>query len=178
MSAYTLTRASVSALRILLATGGSDRLKLQRPVSDLHADIVVTPNRDSVEAIVHFGDHIYSVTMPAGDSANPHHLADFIDAAANGNVESAAPTVRRAGLSPSDIRYAHLSRDDERSIQNLCCFGGTTTLSTGSQVTTHASPHSTAITAIVVHGTRSEICSGNQADVRRQVAELVEQLAA
>lgn len=178
MSAYALTRASEGALRMLLATGGSEQLLLQRPISDLRADVTVTPTRDRIEAVVHFGDFTYSTSLPAGDTANLQHLADFIDAAANGNVENAAPTARRAGLGACDIAYARLTRDDERCIQKLSSMGGTAELSTGSKVTMHASPGGPKVTAIVVHGKRTEICSGSQADVRRSVAELVEQLAA
>lgn len=92
MSTYTLSNGTVSVLKELAFRGGSAAVALSRPASTIHAKVYVetVDVDDAAQAVVVLGATTNSITLPAGDSANAQHLAEFVEAIANGTLETAA----------------------------------------------------------------------------------------
>ncbi|MDT4813065.1 hypothetical protein FQZ97_460360 [compost metagenome] len=89
MSVYALTHASEKALGMLVKLGGSETLLLQRAANDLRAGIHLAALGEKVEAVITIAGTTNSMTLQAGDSANAQHLADYVEAIANGTAETA-----------------------------------------------------------------------------------------
>ncbi len=96
MSIYSLTRGSESSLQLLASTGGSGTLLLIQPERELRPSISIErlPAVDSasgfkLEAVLHLREQRHSMTLQAGDGANAQHLADWVEAIANGTLDTA-----------------------------------------------------------------------------------------
>lgn len=89
MSAYSLTHGSEQALGLLLAAGGGeDTLLLRRSENTLHAMLTLQPEGDQVQAFICIGHSRWRQTLQANDPANAQHLADYLEAIANGTADT------------------------------------------------------------------------------------------
>lgn len=111
MSIYSLTKGSEAALQLLASTGGNDTLLLVQPSRELRPAISleVLPAIDAasgfkLEAVLHLREQQHSMTLQAGDSANAQHLADWVEAIANGTLDTAEAIPQRP--EPSDLAAA------------------------------------------------------------------------
>lgn len=172
MSVYSLTTASEKAIGMLLtAGGGSETLLLRRPTNELRAELHVEMDSGTygrLAAVVYVGHDRHSQSLQAGDSANAQHLADFIEAIANGTASTA-----ETGEIGKPSRPA-LSTADHNLLLVTCQKGGHASLAMGATITVHAHDLSKR-TAITVRGDQSSIHSGSVRDV---ISALRESLAA
>ena len=98
MSVYSLTTASEKAIGMLLtAGGGSEILLLRRPECERRIELHIEANPTFIEAVISAGAAQHSIKLPSGDSANGQHLADFIEAIANGTAETAEQAPVKVG---------------------------------------------------------------------------------
>ena len=97
MSAWTLTGAAAEILADLAERGGSSSILLSRPAETRHANICIEPAGTVMEAVVLLGPTPNSITLQTGDSANVQHLTDFVEAIANGTLDTALDPL---GLAP------------------------------------------------------------------------------
>lgn len=169
MSVYSLTTASEKAIGMLLtAGGGSETLLLRRPANELRAELHIEPAASMLSAVVYVGHERHSQSLQAGDGANAQHLADFIEAIANGTASTA-----ETGAIGKPSRPA-LSTADHNLLLVTCQKGGHASLAMGATITVHAHDLSKR-TAITVRGDQSSIHSGSVRDV---ISALRESLAA
>jgi len=137
MSVYSLTTASEKAIGMLLtAGGGSETLLLRRPANELRAELHIEPAASMLSAVVYVGHDRHSQSLQAGDSANAQHLADFIEAIANGTA-STAETGAIGKPSQTAAEPFALTAEDEASLRHLVRIGGTRHLQCGVSVTVH-----------------------------------------
>ncbi|WP_417312398.1 hypothetical protein [Ectopseudomonas khazarica] len=169
MSVYSLTTASEKAIGMLLtAGGGSETLLLRRPANELRAELHIEPAASMLSAVVYVGHDRHSQSLQAGDSANAQHLADFIEAIANGTASTAETGAIGKPSQPA------LSTADHNLLLVTCQKGGHASLAMGATITVHAHDLSKR-TAITVRGDQSSIHSGSVRDV---ISALRESLAA
>ncbi|WP_024767110.1 DUF3310 domain-containing protein [Pseudomonas nitroreducens] len=90
MTAYTLTGAASVILQDLAHNGGHSSILLSRAASSIQAAVSVEHAGAQLEAVVIIGDTTNSLFLPAGDSANDRHLVEFVEAIANGTLDTAA----------------------------------------------------------------------------------------
>jgi hypothetical protein len=96
MSVFSLTKGSEHALQLLTLTGGSDTLLLIQPPREVRAEISVqTAAEQKLEAELRLREQRHSMTLQAGDSANAQHLADWVEAVANGTLDTAQAIPQR-----------------------------------------------------------------------------------
>lgn len=106
MSTYTLTTGSAAALRLIASMGGTETLLLIQPERELRPEITIEPLGTvfgaPLEAVVYLGNQRHSMTLQRGDGANAQHLAEWVEAIANGTLDTAeAPPQRlRSGSEP------------------------------------------------------------------------------
>ena len=105
MSNFALTKASAAALGLLCRTAGTDQLLLIQPARELRAEITVEPigtadQRGQIEAVLHLREQRHSITLQRDDGANAQHLAEWVEAAANGTLDTAAAIPQRNALLP------------------------------------------------------------------------------
>ncbi|WP_417539544.1 DUF3310 domain-containing protein [Marinobacter sp.] len=102
MSAYSLTAGSTAALRLIASMGGTETLLLIQPARELRPEITIEPLGTLVggplEAVVYLGNQRHSMTLQRGDSANAHHLAEWVEAIANGTLDTAEATPQRPAV--------------------------------------------------------------------------------
>ena len=109
MSVYSLTTASEKAIGMLLtAGGGSETLLLRRPECERRIELHIEAADTFIEAVISAGAAQHSIKLPSGDSANSQHLADFVEAIANGTAETAEQAPVKVG--PFDRRV--FARED------------------------------------------------------------------
>lgn len=101
MSTYTLTAGSAAALRLIANMGGTETLLLVQPERDLRPEITIQPlgtlMGGPLEAVVYVRDQRHSMTLQRGDSANAQHLAEWVEAIANGTLDTAEAIPQRSG---------------------------------------------------------------------------------
>ncbi|MFN3766808.1 MAG: DUF3310 domain-containing protein [Ectopseudomonas guguanensis] len=98
MSVYSLTTASEKAIGMLLtAGGGSETLLLRRPECERRIELHIEAADTFIEAVISAGAAQHSIKLPSGDSANGQHLADFIEAIANGTADTAEQAPVKVG---------------------------------------------------------------------------------
>lgn len=137
MSVYSLTTASEKAIGMLLtAGGGSETLLLRRPANELRAELHIEPAASMLSAVVYVGHDRHSQSLQAGDGANAQHLADFIEAIANGTASTAETGAICKPSQPEAEPFA-LNAEDEASLRHLVRIGGTRHLQCGVSVTVH-----------------------------------------
>ncbi|WP_313226748.1 hypothetical protein [Stutzerimonas chloritidismutans] len=108
MSTFSLTKGSEAALGMLASQAGSETLLLTQPARELRADISIEPFADEsgnqLLAVLHLREQRHSMTLQRDDGANAQHLADWIEAVANGTLDTAEAIPQRAD--PSDLAAA------------------------------------------------------------------------
>ena len=108
MSTFTLTRGSEAALGMLASQAGSETLLLTQPARELRAELSIEPftgdSGDQLLAVLFMREQRHSMTLQRDDSANAQHLADWIEAVANGTVDTAEAIPQRAD--PSNLPAA------------------------------------------------------------------------
>ncbi|WP_348658226.1 DUF3310 domain-containing protein [uncultured Stutzerimonas sp.] len=102
MSAYSLTAGSTAALRLIASMGGTEILLLIQPARELRPEITIEPLGTLVggplEAVVYLANQRHSMTLQRGDSANAQHLADWVEAIANGTLDTAEVAPQRSAV--------------------------------------------------------------------------------
>lgn len=99
MSVYSLTKGSEHALKLLALTGGNDTLLLIQPAREIRAEIQVQPAAEQkLEAALRLREQRHSMTLQTGDSANAQHLADWVEAIANGTLDTAQAIPQRQSV--------------------------------------------------------------------------------
>ncbi len=108
MSTFSLTKGSEAALGILASQAGSETLLLTQPARELRAELSIEPftseNGNQLLAVLHLREQRHSMTLQRDDGANAQHLADWIEAVANGTLDTAEAIPQRAD--PSDLAAA------------------------------------------------------------------------
>lgn len=100
MSTFTLTRGSEAALGMLASQAGSETLLLTQPARELRASINIEPftslGGNLLRAELFVREQRHSMTLQRDDGANAQHLADWVEAAANGTLDTAQAIPQRA----------------------------------------------------------------------------------
>ncbi|WQN26110.1 hypothetical protein ULE26_12670 [Stutzerimonas stutzeri] len=108
MSTFSLTRGSEAALGMLASQAGTETLLLTQPARELRAELSIEPftsdSGDQLLAVLFMREQRHSMTLQRNDGANAQHLADWIEAVANGTVDTAEAIPQRAD--PSDLAAA------------------------------------------------------------------------
>lgn len=105
MSAFTLTAGSTAALRLIANMGGTETLLLIQPERDLRPEITIEPLGTMfgapLEAVLYLANQRHSMTLQRNDSANAQHLAEWVEAIANGTLDTAEAVPQRPA--PTDL---------------------------------------------------------------------------
>lgn len=108
MSTFSLTRGSEAALGMLASQAGTETLLLTQPARELRAELSIEPftsdSGDQLLAVLFMREQRHSMTLQRDDSANAQHLADWVEAVANGTLDTAEAIPQRAD--PSDLAAA------------------------------------------------------------------------
>lgn len=108
MSTFSLTRGSEAALGMLASQAGCETLLLTQPARELRAELSIEPftsdSGDQLLAVLFMREQRHSMTLQRNDGANAHHLADWIEAVANGTLDTAEAIPQRAD--PSNLAAA------------------------------------------------------------------------
>jgi len=101
MSLFSLTKGSAAALGMLTRHAGSETLLFTQPARELRADITIEPigtadQRGQIEAVLYLREQRHSMTLQGDDGANAQHLVDWVEAAANGTLDTAEAIPQRA----------------------------------------------------------------------------------
>lgn len=100
MSTFSLTRGSEAALGMLASQAGSETLLLTQPARELRAELSIEPftsdSGDQLLAVLFMREQRHSMTLQRNDGANAQHLADWVEAAANGTLDTAQAIPQRA----------------------------------------------------------------------------------
>ncbi|MDH0085271.1 hypothetical protein [Stutzerimonas stutzeri] len=104
MSTFSLTRGSEAALGMLASQAGSETLLLTQPARELRAELSIEPftseSGDQLLAVLFMREQRHSMTLQRDDGANVQHLADWIEAVANGTLDTAEAIPQRATPAP------------------------------------------------------------------------------
>jgi len=107
MSVFSLTKGSEAALGMLARQTGSETLLLTQPARELRASINIErlPAVDAaagfkLEAELFLRDQRHSMTLQHDDGANAQHLADWVEAVANGTLDTAQAIPQRTAPAP------------------------------------------------------------------------------
>ncbi|MDU4250502.1 MULTISPECIES: DUF3310 domain-containing protein [Pseudomonas] len=103
MTIYTLTPAAAAVLQDLANNGGNASILLSRAAASINAAVHVESGSAKMEAVVIIGNMTNSLTLLTGDRANARHLGEFVEAIANGTLDTAA-----APGAPVFVEYALL----------------------------------------------------------------------
>lgn len=100
MSTFSLTRGSEAALGMLASQAGTETLLLTQPARELRAELSIesftSATGDQLLAVLFMREQRHSMTLQRNDGANVQHLADWIEAAANGTLDTAQAIPQRA----------------------------------------------------------------------------------
>ncbi|WP_278398308.1 hypothetical protein [Stutzerimonas kunmingensis] len=100
MSTFSLTRGSEAALGMLASQAGHEILLLTQPARELRAELSIEPftsdSGDQLLAVLFMREQRHSMTLQRNDGANVQHLADWVEAAANGTLDTAEAIPQRA----------------------------------------------------------------------------------
>jgi|GEM_PF-817825 len=104
MSTFSLTRGSEAALGMLASQAGTETLLLTQPARDLRAELSIEPftsdSGNQLLAVLFMREQRHSMTLQRDDGANVQHLADWIEAVANGTLDTAEAIPQRATPAP------------------------------------------------------------------------------
>ncbi|MBC04120.1 hypothetical protein [Stutzerimonas balearica] len=99
MSTFSLTKGSAAALGMLAIQAGSETLLLTQPARELRAELSIEPftgdSGDQLLAVLFMREQRHSMTLQRGDGANVQHLADWVEAVANGTLDTAQAIPQR-----------------------------------------------------------------------------------
>ncbi len=99
MSTFSLTKGSAAALGMLTSQAGSETLLLTQPARELRAELSIEPftgdNGDQLQAVLFMREQRHSMTLQRNDGANVQHLADWVEAVANGTLDTAQAIPQR-----------------------------------------------------------------------------------
>lgn len=99
MSTFSLTKGSASALAMLARQAGSETLLLTEPARELRASINIEPftslGGNLLRAELFVREQRHSMTLQRDDGANVQHLADWVEAVANGTLDNAQAIPQR-----------------------------------------------------------------------------------
>lgn len=173
-----LTLASQDLLRAALIHGGSVILKLARPGDSsqairVHINAECSEHRIRLRAAL--ADITGELTLDPHEAGFFNQAKLFIEDLANGRLDTGIP---RPESEPAHSPTATLGTDDERTLRTVCREGGSATLSSGTVVTVHASPHDSRRTAVAANGNRTHLARGSEQGVYLSLAEHIQQLAA
>ncbi|NIM30395.1 MAG: hypothetical protein GTN60_03600 [Pseudomonas stutzeri] len=108
MSTFSLTKGSEAALGMLASQAGSETLLLTQPARELRAELSIEPftsaSGDQLLAMLVMREQRHSMTLQRNDGANVQHLADWIEAVANGTLDTAEAIPQHAD--PGDLAAA------------------------------------------------------------------------
>lgn len=120
MSRFTLSTASRDQLTKALEMGRPVKLQLQRPLEREHCELIIEPTGSHIDVTANHRDSTNSLRLHQCDSANAQHLAEWVEAIANGTLDTAeAAPQRPAVLLPccqcegEAIAYDYAGRGDE-----------------------------------------------------------------
>lgn len=109
MSIFTLTKGSSTAIGYLSRRAGTEQLLLTQPARELRAEITIEPSGiadqsgGQVHAVLWLREQRHSITLQRDDSANAQHLSEWVEAIANGTLDTAEAIAQRpatADLAP------------------------------------------------------------------------------
>ncbi|WP_339514492.1 hypothetical protein [Pseudomonas sp. RL_15y_Pfl2_60] len=171
MSCYDIPLSKQELLHHMLQVGGKAVVHLHSPEQVIQANFEVELTETQIRCNVEIGGHCGEVKLRRSDRANHLHLRDFILDMANGDIESAAPSLPRAGgHAPKPV----LSNDDEIALRHVCSKGGSKTLASGFVISVHM--HKALAKAIACKDETTHFCSGSASDVYSGLAEHIELL--
>lgn len=159
MSNFTLPEDALIRLAAQVNVSGTFTHTVRSAYSRHQVMLRLTIERggEDTEATVEIGGERHHITLQNNDPARHIHLADFIDAIANGRVDSAAPAparVTRTPLLPEPEPL--LDATQEAALQLLVRKGGTLELQLGFEhpvrVAVHRTHSRSGITAIASIG--------------------------
>lgn len=197
MSNYFLSKGSEAAIRLLACQGGTEPLLLVRASTELHGRLTIElqPAVDSstgfkLEAVLCIREQRHTLTLEANDGANAGLLVEWVEAIANGTLDTAEAIPQRTVCTcpggDGSLRHPcpeHSAAEagqwlpeDEVTLRRLARNTGSATLSTGTVVAVHGTSHAAPRTAIVVHGSQTHLVSGQWRDVYLGLSDLAEQL--
>ncbi|WP_437418198.1 DUF3310 domain-containing protein [Stutzerimonas chloritidismutans] len=108
MSTFSLTKGSEAALGMLARHAGTETLLLTQPARELRASLTIEPftslGGGMLMAELYMREQRHSMTLQRDDGANSQHLADWIEAVANGTVDTAEAIPQRT--EPGDLAAA------------------------------------------------------------------------
>ncbi|GEM_PF-2180332 len=108
MSTFSLTKGSEAALGMLASQAGTETLLLTQPARELRAELSIEPftsdSGDQLLAVLFMREQRHSMTLQCNDGANVQHLADWVEAVANGTLDTAEAIPHRAD--PGDLQAA------------------------------------------------------------------------
>lgn len=156
---FTLSDNSLRMLAAQLELNGKFRHTCRSAYGQQQIELVMQVERDLVRTnvIITMGGEKHSISIVNGESHNDQLLADFIDAIANGRVDSAEPARPRVLLHVPE-RESLLDTEQQESIRGLVSRGGFLTIDVGLenpiQVAVHRTVNTSGITAILSVGIR------------------------
>ncbi|WP_339079651.1 hypothetical protein [Pseudomonas sp. TMP9] len=183
---FTLPEDSLVRLNAQLNLTGTFNHVLRAPYSTLQVmlRLIVERSTEISAVTVEMGGQRHSITVYNNDHSRHMQVADFIDAIANGQVDSAEPAparVTRMPVLPEPDEL--LSTDQLGRIKYMVRHGGSVALETGHDLPIHVAVHRTAtskgITAIVSTGNRRPRTScftvrGTDADCLKRLLASIE----
>lgn len=102
MSTYTLTAGSTAALKLIASMGGTETLLLIQPAREVRPEITIEPMGTlfgaPLQAVVYLANQRHSMTLQRGDGANAQHLAEWVEAIANGTLDTAEAIPQRPAV--------------------------------------------------------------------------------
>lgn len=123
MSVYSLHPFAETPIREALTHGGKIGITLIKPEQELRALIHVEKAGSTLEAVVKISNTTNSITLQADDTANAQHLADFIEAIANGTAGTAeetagVPHFSRIWVSEEELKHLHQGGSQRPPVRN------------------------------------------------------------
>lgn len=142
MNTFTLSSRTLTLLAAQLNLNGSFNHSCRSTCArhSLLFRLKVERGPASTEATVELGGQRHSLTLPHDEPRPAHRLADFVEAIANGRLESAEPAPARVldGIVPEEVPL--LDDDQVRQLRHVVQCGGFLDLHLG-----HAQPIRVAI---------------------------------
>lgn len=189
MNTFTLSDQTLTLLAAQLNLNGSFNHTCRSAFSrhSIMFRLKVERGPSSTEATVELGGQRHSLTLPHGEPHPAHLLADFVEAIANGRLDSAEPAPARvvAVLPPEDEPL--LDSDQERQLRHVVQRGGFLELHLGHahpiRVAIHRNrprPGVTGILAIGESRPRTILLAnyeGSESKVYARIVEAVEHLS-
>lgn len=100
MSTYALTPAARAVLAEISSIGGGGSIVLHRHATTIACQLGVDCEGPTLSAHVEFGGTVNSLMLQTEDGANAQHIAEWIEAIANGTLDTALATSQRTAILP------------------------------------------------------------------------------